>query len=176
MDIEESWKKAVQHTEIVRSRVQPLRTFEDTELPYVCLSESLVNRGDTVVRRGKVLVTKPSLILPEHLPQLFGFDFEKHMGVSETSVLNFFLLRGIQYPSLKYSNEIYALDLEEGGLSEIKKKWREELTRREDIHTGLVSGPDDLWPFSILLLAAALMERSAGDDFRRMLERFRKKS
>lgn len=128
MDIKENWENALKNTEIVRSHAKPLKTFEDTELPYILLSKSLVNRGDTVMRKGKVLVSRPSLLSPNQLPQLDGFDFEKDMGISEDSILNFFLVRGIRYPSLKYSNEPYALDVIEKGLNEARKKMRQRST------------------------------------------------
>src|SRR3989338_4549787 len=101
MDLQANWEKALKKTEIVRPRVKPLHTFEDTELPYIFISKSLVNQGDTVVRKGKVMANRPTLILPHQIPQLFGFDFEKEMGISEDTVVNFFLLRGIHFPSLK---------------------------------------------------------------------------
>ena len=77
MDFEAQWQKAIKETEIIRSRVQGLFTFTETVVPYILLSESSVNVGDTVVRTGGVLVEKPSIILPPNLPQLEGFEFEQ---------------------------------------------------------------------------------------------------
>jgi len=174
LDIQENWDKALRKTEIVRTRLKPLGAFSDTEIPYTFLSESLLNKGDTVVRSGSVIVTKPSLILPDHLPQLFGFDFEK-MGFNDNSVVNFFLLRGIHYPTLKYTNESYSLDIFEGNLGHAKKKYANELQRKEDIHTGLVIGPDDTWAFSVLIFVATVIERTAGSDITKMIDQIRKK-
>jgi len=64
MGIHESWEKALKMTEIVRPRVQPLATFEATQIPYIFLAESLVNHGDTVIRKGEITIDKPSIILP----------------------------------------------------------------------------------------------------------------
>ena len=75
MDIQELWERALKNTEIIRPRVQELHTFSSTQLPYVFLSESSINAGDTVVRKGEVLVEKPSLILPADSPQFEGFSF-----------------------------------------------------------------------------------------------------
>jgi len=41
MDIHDSWEKALKATEIIRPRVQPLQTFEATQIPYVFLAESV---------------------------------------------------------------------------------------------------------------------------------------
>ena len=70
MDIHKSWEKALKRTEIIRPRVQPLHAFESTHLPYIFLGESSVNTGDSVVRKGEVLVEKPALVLPPSTPQL----------------------------------------------------------------------------------------------------------
>ncbi|MEK6732717.1 MAG: hypothetical protein AABY55_03740, partial [Candidatus Omnitrophota bacterium] len=82
MNIQDGWEKALKHTKIIRPRPKALLTFETTEVPYVLLSESSVNLGDTVVRKGQILVEKPAIILPSNLPHFEGFDFEKefHSG------------------------------------------------------------------------------------------------
>ncbi len=98
MSIQESWEKAIRNTEIIRQRIQGLATFSTTNLPYVLLSESSVNMGDTVVRKGIVLVEKPSLILPANIPQCEGFDFDRDVL---SYLTNFFLVRGVTLPSLK---------------------------------------------------------------------------
>src|SRR5512141_1841224 len=114
MDFQEAWDRALKETDIVRSRVSSLHTFDDTRVPYIFLSPSEINDGDTVVRRGQIVVQKPALILPPNIPQLEGFEFEKESGVNENAVLNFLLVRGISLPSLKYNNKTYSLDIYEG--------------------------------------------------------------
>ncbi|MBI4431174.1 MAG: hypothetical protein HY587_05635 [Candidatus Omnitrophica bacterium] len=173
MDIDKYWEKALKETEIIRTRLKPLATFEDTELPYIFLSRSIVSPGDTAVRKGKVVVDKPSIVLPHQIPQLFGFDFEK-LGLSDNSVINFFLLRGIRYPSMKYNNESYSVDVLEKNLADARKSFTADLERREDIHTGLLTGPDDVWPFSILIFIASLAHRAADADVKQIFEKFRK--
>ena len=77
MNIQDGWEKALKYTKIIRPRPKDLLTFEATEVPYIFLSESLVNLGDTVVRKGQIMVEKPAIILPSNMPQFEGFDFEK---------------------------------------------------------------------------------------------------
>jgi len=105
MDLNELWQKALKKTEIVRPRLKGLSSTAATTLPYLFLAESSVNMGDTVVRQGEVVVEKPTIILPHHLPQFEGFDFEKGMHYSDDTVLNFLLIRGVNFPSLKYNNQ-----------------------------------------------------------------------
>ena len=96
MNPSELWDRAVKKTEIVRPRVTPLATHDVTRLPYICLSESSVNAGDTAVRKGEVLVQRPSIVLPFNAPQFEGFDFEKEMRVNEDFFKSFLLVRGVQ--------------------------------------------------------------------------------
>lgn len=176
MDIQEYWEKALKHTEIHRPRVRPLLTFEATRLPYIFLAESLVNQGDTVVRRGEVLVERPSLILPSDFPRFEGFDFEKEWHTSQDVITNFLLFRGVRFPSLKYNNRTSSLEVYEGGLSKAIKHYLKELEHSENVSTGLMSGPEDCWQFSVLIFICAQVIRSADGDIRKLLEELRKKS
>lgn len=173
MDIQELWENALRHTEIIRSRAQDLATFETTALPYVFLAESGVNVGDTVVRKGQVLVERPSLILPS--PQFEGFAFDTELRLSEDAVLNFLLVRGVKFPSLRYHHELSSLDIREGSLQNAIDHFANQLTQREDIQTGLVVGPEDAWQFSVLILVGSLVIRSAEGDLRRLLDDWRRR-
>ena len=173
MDIQELWENALRHTEIIRSRAQDLATFETTALPYVFLAESGVNVGDTVVRKGQVLVERPSLILPS--PHFEGFAFDTELRLSEDAVLNFLLVRGVKFPSLRYHHELSSLDIREGSLQNAIDHFADHLTQREDIQTGLVVGPEDAWQFSVLILVGSLVIRSTEGDLRRLLDDWRRR-
>lgn len=168
MDIEELWQKALKQTELIRLRALDLATFETTMLPYVFLGESSVNAGDTVVRRGQVLIERPALILPN--PQLEGFAFESDWQVRDEAVLNFLLVRGVRFPSMRYRHELSSLDLREGSLQQTVDHFTEQLKHAEDLSTGLVVGPEEAWQFSVLILVASLVSRSAEHDLRRLLD------
>ncbi|MBI3322029.1 MAG: hypothetical protein HYZ91_07175 [Candidatus Omnitrophica bacterium] len=175
MDIQALWDKARKHTEIVRMQLQDLATFDTTVVPYIFLGESSLNVGDTIVRKGHVLIERPSIILPQFSPQFEGFDFETELHVSEDAVATFLLVRGIQFPSLKYRHHVSSLDMVEGSLQRAIDQFTHQLTMAEDIKTGLVVGPEDAWQFSLLLLVGALVVRSAEGDLRRILESWRKR-
>ena len=175
MDIQELWDKARKQTEILRMRLQDLPTFESAMVPYIFLAESSVNPGDTVVRRGHVLIERPSLVLPSFSPQFEGFDFESDLHLSESAVATFLLVRGIQFPSLKYRHQVSSLDLFEQSLQQAIAHFTEQLKVAEDIRMGLVVGPEDAWQFSLLLFVGALVVRSTEGDLRRILEEWRKR-
>ncbi len=173
MDIQESWEKALRSTEVVRPRVQPLATFEATQLPYIFLAESVVNRGDTVVRKGEITVEKPSIILPPYMPQLEGFEFDKHFSGAADYLTTFLLMRGIRFPSMKYENKVNSLDIHEGKLQQAIDRYSRLLQKQENVTTGLVIGPEDCWQFSVLIFVCMQALRSADTDIRKIFERYK---
>ncbi len=129
MDIDKSWNRALYKTEIIRSRIQPLLTTSDTRVPYVLLSESTLNHGDTVVRKGEILVEKPSLFIPPDNPQFLGFDFDQEQSISENLFVNFLLVRGVRLPSFIYDNKTHTLDVFEGSLQKAIKQYSDVLQK-----------------------------------------------
>ncbi|HXV28339.1 MAG TPA: hypothetical protein VD913_05165 [bacterium] len=173
MDIQSNWEKALKQTEIVRPRVQPLHTFDATQLPYIFLAESLVNAGDTVVRKGEIMVEKPAIILPQNLPQFEGFEFEKEFDSHQDYLSTFFMVRGIKFPSMKYNNKTESLDIHEGKMRQAIELYRNELQRKEDVSTGLLTGPEDCWQFSVLIFICSQIFRQADGDIKRLFDKFR---
>ncbi|MEW6620062.1 MAG: hypothetical protein AB1422_12140 [bacterium] len=172
MTLEEVWQKAVKETEIVRYRISQLLTFKPTDLPYIFLAESSVNIGDTVVRKGKVLVNEASIILPRNFPQFEGFNFTESYQVNEDIIRSFLLVRGVTFPSFKYSNETYSLNIYEDSLEKAIRHFKEELERIEDVQSGLIVGPEDCWQFSVLFFVLNMVSRNAPNDLKRLLKDF----
>ncbi len=175
MDIQQLWEKAVKQTEVRRMRLPDLATFEATAVPYVFLAESALNQGDTVVRTGQVMVERPSLVLPPFSPQFEGFEFGQEWQVSESAVATFLLVRGVQFPSLRYRHQLSSLDVLETPLTQAIGKYTDQLQRLEDVKTGLLVGPEDAWQFSVLILVGALVVRSAQGDLRRIMDDWRRR-
>ncbi len=173
MDIEESWNKALKSTEIIRTRILGLLTNMDTPVPYIFLSESSINLGDTIVRKGEVIVQKPALIIPPHNPQFNGFDFEKEKGLSENSLVNFLLVRGVLLPSMIYDNKTHSLDIYEGKLSDAIKHYQGLLQKQENIKTGLIAGPEDCWQFSLMIFICTQILKNADQDIKGLLNNLR---
>ena len=175
MDAQELWNKALKSTEIVRLRLNDLATFESTAVPYVFLAESSLNQGDTVVRKGHVVIERPAIILPPLSPQFEGFQFDQDPRLGDGAMSTFLLLLGVQFPSLRYRHEVSSLDVSERSLHDSVEHFADQLKRAEDIKTGLVVGPEEAWQFSVLLLIGALVIRSAQGDVRRILEEWRRR-
>src|SRR6185436_16100318 len=133
---------------------------EQTHVPYTFLAQSSVNRGDTVVRKGEVIVEKPSIVLPFNMPQFDGFDFEEEMHLDEDLMKTFFLVRGIQFPSFKYNNKTSSIDIHEGKLPAAVDFYSKKLAQEEDVRSGLVIGPEDCWQFSVIIFVCGQVSRS----------------
>lgn len=174
MDLQETWEKALKRTEIIRPRVSPLSTFGPTHLPYIFLAESSVNIGDTVVRKGEVVVEKPSIILPQDFPQFEGFESEEVSAFNLDMLTSFLFVRGVRFPSLKYNNKTHSLDLREGKLQQSVDFYRHELEKQENVNSGLVLGPEDAWQFSILIFIAGQVVRQAEGDIKKLWEKYKK--
>lgn len=173
MDFEQAWHKALKNTEIVRSRVKSLMTTADTQVPYILLSESSINLGDTVVRKGEVNVLKPSIIVPPNNPQFKGFELGND-DIAENNLINFLIVRGVSLPSYRYNNHTNSLDIFEGKLSEAVKHFQKELQLSENVNTGLLIGAEDTWQFSILIFIASQIIKNADQDIRRLLSDYQK--
>lgn len=170
MDLNEKWEKALESTDIIKSSSTSLSTVDATKLPYTYLAESEINVGDTLVRKGKVVVHKPSIVLPSSFPQFDGFEFKKHFDVDDDMVRTFLMVRGVSFPSFRYANEVASLEVYEGSLSQAADHFADRLAWREDIETALITGADDCWQFSILIFAASMVSKSAPRDIQKFLD------
>ncbi|MBF0385036.1 MAG: hypothetical protein HQL27_04105 [Candidatus Omnitrophica bacterium] len=176
MDIEKGWNQALRKTEIIRARVQGLMANSDTIVPYIFLSESEVNVGDTTVRKGEIIVTKPSLIIPPNNPQFYGFEFNApHESIDENSFINFLLVRGLTLPSLRYDNVTSVLDIYEGKLGQAVKYYNSLLQKEENVKTGLLTGPGQYWQFSVIIFICSQIARNAEQDINRLLQDYKRK-
>ena len=175
MDMTEAWEKALRETEIVRSRITGLQTFSETRVPYVLLSPSVVNEGDTVVRTGEVVIHRPSLILPPNSPQLEGFKMEGDTPFKEETMINFLMIRGVTLPSMKYDNKVFSLNVFEGHMDDAIGVHGNRLQREENTSTGLICGPDEVWQLSLLIFVCSQIARNSSTDIRRLLEEYHKK-
>ncbi len=175
MNIQDAWEKALKNTSIVRPRVTSLNSFQTTKLPYVFLAESLVNSGDTVVRKGEISVEKPSLLLPSNMPHFEGFEFDTQMEMNEDLLQNFLLVRGVTFPSFKYNNTTGSIDVFEGGLEKAREHYGNFLQRSENVDTGLVIGTEDIWPLSVLIFVGGQVVRSANGDFKNLYDDFHRR-
>src|ERR1700733_11105383 len=176
MDGASAWEQALRETDIIRSRVMALQTFGETQVPYVLLSPSTINEGDTVVRTGEVLVHRPTLILPPNIPQLEGFHFEDQDSFQEDTMINFLMVRGVSLPSMKYDNKVFSLNVFEGKMEDAIGVYGNRLQREENTSAGLICGPDQVWQLSLLIFVCSQIAKNSSTDIRRLLDEYHQKN
>lgn len=165
MNLEVLWERAKNKTQILRARAGALSDLQSTIIDYVLLAESQINPQDTVIRKGKVWVHKPLIILPREIPIFEGFDFE-----DVDNIPSFMLMRGIQFPPLKYSNATDSIEVYKGLISSVIDDFMDRFQQREDIKTGLIKGIEQGWQFSVLIYVGFLVFRQVPSDIKRIIE------
>lgn len=170
IELNKKWEEAVKKTKIIRSRYTKLETFKKTVVPYVLVNKSLVNKSSTVVREGKVEVSPAIIHLPYSKFELQNFKFKETTNYSDEIVKSFLLIRGVQLPSMKYSNTEVKLEVVDKPLDEVIKEWQELFQRKEDIETGLIISIPDIWQFSLIIYLASLVVKSADSDIKNFLD------
>ncbi|MDP6112815.1 MAG: hypothetical protein QF437_02440 [Planctomycetota bacterium] len=168
MALREDFMRALGETQIIRQRQSSLLTLSETELAYVLLSESAMNVGDTVVRKGVVKVDKPQLLLLNNPTEFEGFEYEDN---SEENGAFMALARMASFPPGKYSNIANQMEVYSGSLEKAIDHYERELDRSGDHHTGLCAGPVDIWALSLFVYVGKMVAKSASSDLDDMINR-----
>jgi len=170
IDLDKKWKEALRKTKIIRARYGKLNTFKKTVLPYVVVSRSAVSKKTTVIREGKVGVSRATVHRPDGAPIFSGFDFYSTTRYKDDTIKTFLLVRGVKLPSLRYSNYPVDLKTTEKDVQTVIKEYQELFLRKEDIETGLIIGIPDVWQFSLLIYIAYLIAKSVDSDLKNLLD------
>lgn len=164
LNIREAFQKAFNTTEVIRQRQACLLVASATEIPFILLSESEINDGDTVVREGKVDVEKPIIMVPGRPYDFDGFEAEE----SRLALFG----RIASFPTGKYSIEC-DMRVVDTGLQRTVDKFQRQFDSNDDEHTGLCVCKTDVWELAALYYVGLLVRKSIGydwDDLRRRLE------
>jgi len=169
MSFDEDFTRALQETAIHRGRRSRLLTVGSTDLPYILLNPSVVHRGDTVVRRGVLHVEEPAILLMQRPHQFEGFNDDG----DDASEALLAVGRLARFPPARYSNRDVQMDVMDGSLDSILSKMEHQLDDLQDELTGLISGPVELWYFSLMVYAGQMVKQSATGDVNNLLRRLR---
>ena len=166
-DLEAKIERAWKATEILRHSQQLLFTFGDTELPYTVVSESQMSAGDTVVRRGEVMVKKPLILAPpwRRDAAFEGFTSEGEAGAQ-------LLIHRLAYiPPYRYRNRAQSLSVTSGGLGETAERIRKQLDDGEDTAMAVIRGDAELWEVSVMRYCIEQMIQSTPHNIQELRER-----
>jgi hypothetical protein len=67
------------------------------------------------------------------------------------------------------------VDIYEGGLKKAIEQNLEKLQRQEDVLTGLITGSEECWQFSVLIFICTQVARSAQTDVKKLLEELKRR-
>lgn len=152
MQEEYDFIRAAEQTWVVRYPRQRLDTFGATSLAYYVVTEPIYRDMDPhgkegVVRTGKVVAQKPSIVTPHYAMSLDGFSddaYEYFQHLSDQFGPN---SPGILY---KYTNEPEGTEILSGEPSEIAGRIDDDLTRKDENLAVVMVGVDEFWDVSLL--------------------------
>ena len=153
MESEQDWRKALEQTWVVRSPKQHLATFGSTNISYYVVTEPIYKalepqgKDEGVVRTGRVIAEKPTLITPTYAMNLKGFSTEAYEYLNHLAMKYGPNSPGVLY---RYRNEAEKMDIVSGVPSEIAQKIGDDLDEREETMSVVMVGVDELWDVALL--------------------------
>lgn len=152
METEQEWRRAIEQTWVVRFPKQNLATFGATNIAYYVVTEPIYQELDPqkqegVVRTGRVIAERPTVVTPTYAMNLQGFSSEAYKYFDHMAQQSGPNTPGILY---QYRNEAGKMDIVSGSASEIAHRIRDDLdSRKEDLSVVMV-GVDELWDVALL--------------------------
>lgn len=172
MELDDAFKKAEKDTTFVKERKNLLYTFGSTRLPYICISQ-LTGEGDYVmIRSGEILADKPHIAVPGEIFAFEGFeDFWEEFADGEPVVA---LARRISMPPSKYINKTEGVPKRESGpMARVVDDVMNRLDSDNDVRTGVITAPEEVWGLSVLLYVGSQVARSAQSNVHEHFEHMR---
>lgn len=153
MESEQDWRRALEQTQVVRPPKQLLATFGSTNIAYYVVTEpiykdlDLNEQDEGVVRTGRVIAQKPSVITPTYALNLQGFSDEAYAYLRHLAQSYGPNSPGVLY---QYRNETEKTDIVSGVPMEIARRIGDDLDRRDEALSVVMVGVDELWDVALL--------------------------
>ena len=152
MDSEESWRRAIEQTWVVRFPKQRLATFGSTNIAYYVVTEPVyqeiepANR-EGVVRTGRVVAERPAVVTPTYALNLSGFSDEAYEYLRYEAARSGPNAPGVLY---QYRNEAGKMEIVGGVPRDIAHRIGDDLDRRNEDMSVVMVGVDELWDVALL--------------------------
>ncbi len=160
---------AVNNTEIVLVPSQHLETFGTTILNYTLISQDMDNPNKTKVRKGKMVASKPQIIMPNMYAKTilegFGKEAEQYVKWLKENEKE---LKIIQY-GYNLKQEAFSEYEITDNIETVVYRARKEIEESRDKLMALVIGVDQPWDVSLLKLFSVVTQKSAAHNFKEML-------
>ena len=149
-----NWMKAVEQAYVVKFPKQHLATFGTTNINYYVVTEPIYTAIDPgkkelegVIRKGRVIAEKPSIITPRYAMSLSGFSDDAYDYMKRASQIYGPNSPGILY---RYRKEEGQLDVVSGMPQQIARNISNELNRKKDNLSVVMVGIDEFWDVALL--------------------------
>jgi len=158
---------ALENTRVLLTPARRLDTFGTSSLNYFLVTEEMDVVNQSRVREGHILAERPQIITPQNMAKLllegFGDKGQRFAEqLSEQSGRFAFLKYGFRVSK----SDIRSYDVHES-LESVAGKLKEELERKNEPLTALLTGVDDGWEVCLLKfmvdMIAASMPGNMGD-------------
>lgn len=170
MEMEKAFKMAQENTRFIKERKNLLYTFGATRLPYICLSVSSEDSNYVMVRSGEVMADKPQIAVPGEIFSFEGFSESDELSGDDLVIS---LARRISMPPSKYVNKADSAVRETCALDDAVQRVLNRLDNDNDVRTGVISAPDQVWALSVLLYVGSQVARSAPSNVQEHFEHLR---
>jgi len=149
---ERRWRKAIEQTFVVRFPKQSLATFGSTNIKYYVVTEpafqeDLPERSEGVVRTGKVLAERPTIVTPSYMSNLEGFSSDAYEFFHDLARRAGPNSPGIMY---QYKNKPEDSRVVGGVPTDIAHRISKDLNDRKDELSVVMVGVDELWDVALL--------------------------
>lgn len=170
MENEQDWMRAVERTWIVRFPKQHLATFGTTNLSYYVVTEPIYERlnagiKEGVVRTGRVIAEKPTVVTPFYAMNLQGFSDEAYDYFRYLSSRVGPNAAGVLY---QYRNQPEKTDIVSGLPDEIAARISDDLDQRKDDLAVVMVGVDEYWDLALLKFIYEFTSSSASQNVREL--------
>lgn len=166
------WLRAVEQTYVVKFPQQHLATFGITNIDYFVVTEPIYKAMDSskknleaVVRKGRVIAEKPSLITPTYALNLKGFSdsaYEYMRHVSQAYGPN---SPGLLY---EYKNDSGNLEIVSGSPAEVANRISSRLVEQKNDLSVVMVGIDEFWDVALLKFIYEFTASSAAFNAKEM--------
>ena len=148
------WMRAIEQTYVAKFPQQHLATFGATNISYFVVTEPIYTAIDSnkkdlegVLRKGRVIAEKPTLITPTYAMNLDGFSESAYDYMRHAAQVYGSNSPGILY---QYRNEPENLEILSGIPSEIAARITSDLNAKNDDLSVVIVGVDEFWDVALL--------------------------
>jgi hypothetical protein len=152
---------ALENTRVLLAPSQRLDTFGTSLVNYFLVTEEMDTVNLSRVREGHIHAERPQIVTPQNMAKLllegFGDQGRRFADQINDQAAKFAFLK---YGFRMSKSEIRSYDVHES-VADVAGKLKEELQRRDEPRTALLTGVDDGWEVCLLKFMVDLIGHSA---------------